>query len=176
MTTRQPQHEENSAHEGAAPCESSNPKPERQGFTLIEVLIAITVLGALAAIAIPQFASYREQMRIAQAIADIRKVDVEIQVYRRQNNDWPTTLSDLGVSIANDPWKRSYQYLKIEGATKTELAKARRDHFLVPLNTEFDLYSVGPDGLTKAPLTSGFSFDDVLRANDGRFVGRGSDY
>ncbi len=175
MTTAQLQRSENLLN-GTAVSQNANPTPERQGYTLVEILVAITVMGALSAIAIPQFASYREHMRIAQAIADIRKVDLEIQVYRRQNNDWPSTLSDLGVSIGKDPWDRSYMYLKIEGATKTELAKARKDHFLVPLNTDFDLYSVGPDGLTKAPLTSVFSFDDVLRANDGRFVGRGSDY
>ena len=176
MTTLQPQHHDNSVREAVATGEHRAMTTERHGFTLIELLVAITVLGALAAIAIPEFANYRGAAQNGQAIADIRKIDLELQVYRRQNNTYPATLADLGVSINNDPWNQSYKYLKIEGANKTEQNKARKDHFLVPLNSDFDLYSIGPDGLTAAPLTSVDSLDDIVRANEGRYVGLGSDY
>jgi len=56
------------------------------------------------------------------------------------------------------------------------LPQARRDHNLVPINSDFDLYSMGPDGQSVKPLTGGVSRDDIVRANDGAFVGKASTY
>jgi general secretion pathway protein G len=52
---------------------------------------------------------------------------------------------------------------------------ARRDRFLVPLNSTFDLYSTGPDGSTVPPL-SGPGSDDIIRANDGGYIGLASKF
>ena len=49
--------------------------------------------------------------------------------------------------------------------------KLRKDKFLVPLNSDYDLYSMGPDGKSVPPLTAKASRDDILRANDGEFFG-----
>lgn len=49
--------------------------------------------------------------------------------------------------------------------------KPRKDRFLVPINSDYDLYSKGRDGESVAPLTAQKSHDDVVRANDGAFVG-----
>ncbi len=49
--------------------------------------------------------------------------------------------------------------------------QARKDRFLVPINSDYDLYSKGRDGESVAPLTAKKSHDDVIRANDGAFVG-----
>ena len=46
----------------------------------------------------------------------------------------------------------------------------------MPINSTFDLYSVGRDGDSRAPLQNPKSFDDVLRANDGAFLGLGKDF
>jgi general secretion pathway protein G len=46
----------------------------------------------------------------------------------------------------------------------------------VPINSDFDLYSLGKDGKSAGPLTALASRDDVILANDGRFVGLASDY
>jgi len=46
----------------------------------------------------------------------------------------------------------------------------------VPINTDFDLYSMGPDGRSAPPLTAKHSRDDIVRANDGAFIGLASDY
>ena len=48
---------------------------------------------------------------------------------------------------------------------------ARKDRFLHPLNSTYDLYSVGKDGKTVAALTAKASKDDIIRANDGGFIG-----
>jgi type II secretory pathway pseudopilin PulG len=50
-------------------------------------------------------------------------------------------------------------------------AGARKDRFLVPINSAFDLYSVGKDGASAAPLTVKASQDDIVVANDGGFIG-----
>jgi general secretion pathway protein G len=52
----------------------------------------------------------------------------------------------------------------------------RSDRFLFPLNTDFDLFSRGPDRTTAASLRESIAFDDMIRANDGDFFGKASDY
>jgi len=154
---------------------TSRSTPRVQGFTLIELLVATTVLAALFAIALPAFQSYRTQAQKAAAISDIRRIDLTIQIYKRQNNALPTSLTNLGTTIPSDPWGRAYVYLKIEG-DPLALLNARKDLFNVPLNADFDLYSKGADGATLSILTAPVSQDDIIRANDGRYVGLGSDY
>lgn len=53
-------------------------------------------------------------------------------------------------------------------------AQARKDRFLVPINTDFDLYSMGKDGTSVPSLTAAASRDDVVRAANGAFIGLAS--
>jgi len=153
------------------------PRRHIRGFTLIEIIVAIAVLGSLAAIAIPQFSSYRYQAQIAQAIADIRKIDLALRTYKTQNGSLPATLAALGMNdLPTDPWNRAYGYLKIEGVFPPPLGIARLDGFNVPINSDFDLYSEGIDGSTLSPLDATVSKDDIVRGNDGRYVGLASGY
>jgi general secretion pathway protein G len=70
-----------------------------------------------------------------------------------------------------------YEYLAVFGMDKTEIdGKWRKDRFLIPLNTDFDLFSMGQDGVSKPPLTSQDSWDDIVRANNGGFVGLAHKY
>jgi general secretion pathway protein G len=48
---------------------------------------------------------------------------------------------------------------------------ARKDRFLVPINSTYDLYSMGADGKSVLPLTAKHSHDDIIRANDGTYIG-----
>jgi general secretion pathway protein G len=75
-----------------------------------------------------------------------------------------------------DPWGNLYQYLKIEGKEKKDVGKMRKDHNMVPVNTDFDLYSKGKDGKSQTPFTAKASRDDIVRANNGRYIGLVSDY
>ncbi|MCA9739171.1 MAG: prepilin-type cleavage/methylation domain-containing protein, partial [Gemmatimonadetes bacterium] len=52
----------------------------------------------------------------------------------------------------------------------------RKNRFLVPLNSDFDLYSKGLDGTCVSPLTGATSQDDIVRANDGGFFGLGRNF
>ena len=57
------------------------------------------------------------------------------------------------------------------GGTEGGTAKPRKDRFLVPLNTYYDLYSKGKDGDTDEDLQADKSRDDIIRANDGGYIG-----
>lgn len=58
----------------------------------------------------------------------------------------------------------------------TGLGKLRKDKNLVPINSDFDLYSKGPDGQSASPLTASISQDDIVRGRNGTFFGKASEY
>lgn len=145
----------------------------RLGFTLIELLVVMAIIGTLAGIAIPLFASYMEKAKITRAIADIRTIEKEILASSIEDGSFPNDLDEIGYGSLRDPWGNPYQYTPVEGTPK---GKLRKDHFMVPVNTDFDLFSMGPDGGSAAPFTAKASRDDIVRANDGQFVGSVSQY
>jgi general secretion pathway protein G len=61
-------------------------------------------------------------------------------------------------------------------ATVHGTGQMRKDRFLVPINSTYDLYSKGKDGRSVMGLTANDSRDDIIRANDGAFIGLASDY
>lgn len=58
-----------------------------------------------------------------------------------------------------------------QGGGNGSKGKPRKERFLHPINSDYDLYSMGKDGESVEPLTAKKSHDDVIRANDGSFVG-----
>ena len=71
-------------------------KMNEKGFTLIELMIVIAIIGILAAIAIPQFAAYRERAGNAAVQADIRNAATALEVYFTDNGDYNITgVADL---------------------------------------------------------------------------------
>ena len=141
----------------------------RLGYTIIEMLLAMGIVGALTGLAVPRVQVYLDQARVAQAIADIAAIQSELLGY----HPLPESLAEIGRGGFLDPWGNPYQYLKL--STKT-VGQARKDKFLIPLNSDFDLYSMGEDGATVGPLTAEVSQDDVIRANSGGFIGLASRY
>ena len=145
----------------------------RYGFTLIEVMVAIGLVGVLAAIALPSYNAYRQRVRIAQAKQDIIGMSLTIKAVWTDDRAYPASLAAVNLAGRNDPWGRPYIYYNIDADGK---GGARKDHALNPINTDFDLYSVGPDGVSKSQVTQKDSVDDVIRANNGGFVGVAADF
>jgi general secretion pathway protein G len=140
----------------------------RRGFTLIELVLVVVIMGLLAALALPNFQAMVEKGRVTKAIADISVIGQNITEFHIVNGRYPESLEELGMGEYEDSWGNPYVYLVIEGARRGQL---RKDKFLVPINSDYDLYSMGPDGDTTAPLGSAKGKDDIIRANDGGFVG-----
>jgi general secretion pathway protein G len=146
----------------------------QRAFTLFELMLVLAILGVIIAIAVPSYQQYQDRLRITQAKVDIRNIEGAIMRFYANNNQFPDTLAQVGMDSLRDPWGNPYQYLNI--TTAKGHGKVRKDHKLVPINSDFDLYSMGKDGDSKSPLTAKASRDDIIRANNGSFVGPAADY
>ncbi|MEO8839069.1 MAG: type II secretion system protein [Herbaspirillum sp.] len=149
-------------------------KPSKTGWTLVELMLAIAVLGVLAAIALPAYSNYRDRINRATAIQDIRILQVLITDYASDSGIYPMTLADVGNGSKLDPWGHTYYYLNLSAQKGN--GGSRKDHSLNPINTDFDLFSAGKNGVFKTQLTQKDSLDDIVRARDGAFVGLASDF
>jgi general secretion pathway protein G len=136
---------------------------------LAAVAAALLIAGSFA---VPAFNGYVERARVARAVSDIGTLSLQLYRWERQTNTLPATLAEAGLS-AVDPWGRPYIYLR---AGDTSPARLRKDAELVPLNSDFDLYSLGPDGVSALALPAAPSRDDVVRAADGAYIGLGANY
>lgn len=144
------------------------------GFTLLELLTVIAILGVLSSIAIPGYLASRQRALEAAALETMRNISKEIDVFNIDNNRYPNNLAEIGLGGLLDPWGRPFQYLNI--ALVAGKGPLRKDHSLVPVNTDYDLYSMGKDGKSQAPFTAESSRDDLVRANNGTFFGLVSNY
>ncbi|MCC7218516.1 MAG: prepilin-type N-terminal cleavage/methylation domain-containing protein [Burkholderiales bacterium] len=144
------------------------------GVTALELMLVVAIVGVFAAIALPAYEGYRERLRIAQAVTDIGAIGTLISKYGMDNRAYPESLTDVGADTMRDPWGRPYQYVNHED--RRSRGRWRRDKNIVPINTDFDVFSMGKDGDSRPPLTARMSRDDVVRANNGRFIGLASDY
>ncbi len=128
------------------------------GFTLIEIMVVVVILGILAAIVVPRIMSRPDEARIVKAQQDIRAIGAALDLYRLDNFKYPTTDQgiealverpiDLGpgakwreggylAKLPLDPWGNPYSYL-IPGQ-----------------HAEYDLYSLGADGVLGGEAANG---------------------
>ena len=143
---------------------------EFSGFTLVELIAVIGIISILSGLAIPSYRNYIHQAKCMKAVADIRTLDKDIMSYKIYTGELPDNLSDINWGNLKDPWGSPYQYLNFKNIKGK--GKMRKDHFLVPLNTDYDLCSMGKDGKSNTPLSAAASRDDIIRANDGMYVGK----
>ncbi|HLT04458.1 MAG TPA: type II secretion system major pseudopilin GspG [Pseudomonas sp.] len=122
---------------------------KQRGFTLIEIMVVVVILGILAALVVPQIMSRPDQAKVTVARNDIKAISAALDMYKLDNYAYPSTQQGLEALVSKpsgsppprnwnpdgylkrlpiDPWGNPYQYL----APGTRGA--------------FDLYSLGADG------------------------------
>lgn len=145
----------------------------KHGFTLLETMMVVAIIGILATIAVPNYMNQREKARITVAINDIKRIADKLLESYDENRIFPGGLADVGLDGLKDPWGNPYEYWPIKGDKNQKVRKDGRQH---PINTDFDLCSKGKDGKTNYPLTAQASQDDIIRANNGGYIGLASGY
>ena len=127
---------------------------EQRGFTLIEIMVVVVIIGVLGAIVVPQFMGRPDQAKVTAAKTDIQAIGTSLEMYRLDNAHYPSTLQGLEAlskrpagtpaarnwnpqgylkSVPVDPWGTPYQYLN-SGVRSG--------------NGSYDLYSFGADGVS----------------------------
>lgn len=117
----------------------------KSGFTLVEILIVVVILGILAAIVIPQFTEASTEAKTSSLVSDLQTVRSQIELYKIQHNDaLPGTVS--GVTFEN----AMTMYTTVDGALATPQAPGAGVYgpYLqkIPTNQFNNLNTVDPDG------------------------------
>src|SRR4051812_39786122 len=88
------------------------PLPRSRGFTLIEIMVVVVIMGILAALVVPKLMGRTDDARIAAARQDIATVMQSLKLYRLDNHRYPTTEQGLQALVAKptsgpaaDGWK-----------------------------------------------------------------------
>ncbi|MCO6056635.1 type II secretion system major pseudopilin GspG [Pseudomonas sp. MOB-449] len=123
---------------------------QQRGFTLIEIMVVVVILGVLAALVVPQLMSRPDQAKVTAAQSDIKAIAMALDIYKLDNHVYPSTQQGLDALVSRpsgspparnwnpdgylkrlpvDPWGNAYQYL----APGSD-------------GSAFDLFSFGADG------------------------------
>jgi general secretion pathway protein G len=130
-----------------------------RGFTLIEIMVVVIIIGLLAAVIVPTVIGKVDEARVVKAKQDIQSLETALTLFRLDNSKYPTTEQGLSVlvtqptdptikhwkpggylqRISKDPWGNDYQYVNPGTHGK-----------------EYDLYTLGADN---APGGEGIDAD-----------------
>lgn len=142
------------------------------GATLLEPALAVALVCLLGTVAFPSYVAHADRSKVSRDVAEIGGLIIGIARWQTSFGNSPNTLAGLGLDDRRDPWSNRYVYLNAANANR---GGVRRDRNLIPVNTDYDVYSLGKDGKTTTALTSATGRDDVVRANNGAFIGLAAD-
>jgi len=155
--------------------EGNNRKYSR-GFTIAEFVITAMLATLLLTMMIPATLTMIDEAKNRKAIDDLQQMEDRIDAFHKANARYPFSLIEIYSTMPIDPWGNPYQYLNIADAPNQHSIKPRKYKGELNINKDYDLYSMGPDGRSEAPLTAKSSRDDIIRANNGHFLGSVMDY
>ncbi len=95
---------------------------QAEGFTLIELMLAVSIVGILASLAVPNYVDYIEKARVARAIAELHSLAKEIKGFALGGRTYPNSLADIGRATLLDPWGTPYQYWRVECGTVDDIS------------------------------------------------------
>jgi len=145
------------------------------GFTLVELALILLISALLFSTVRPAYTHLVDEAKSTDTKKSLTDISLQIDAYYKANGHFPNSLSDVFSPVPVDPWGNPYQYLRIDGGSPG-VGKLRKDRNLVPINSDYDLYSMGPDGKTASPLTASVSRDDIVRGRNGDFFGVATNY
>lgn len=152
---------------------SRNDRKRHRGLTLVELIVVVAILGLIGSMATLTLQSFAEKGRIRKSRSELASIQTKIKIFNARNDSLPDSLADVNKGKFLDPWGTLYQYNNLDNVPK---GKWRKDKNLVPLNSDYDLWSNGKDGDSEPPLTAKTSYDDIIRANNGTYIGIASKY
>lgn len=142
---------------------------DRSGFTLVELVLVLALITILSTIAMRGYSELKDTARVSRCMGEIRGIEKEIIARATETGSYPATLAAIGLGNQRDPWGRNYVYLPF-GSGPERTAGG------VPINNDFDLYSMGVGGESVPSIIDDRSQDDIIRGRDGSFVGLASKY
>lgn len=125
-------------------------RQSQRGFTLIEIMVVLFIIGIMAAVVAPQILGNRDVAQVKKAAVDIQQLEGALEMYKLRTNTFPTTEQGLEALVSAptiDPIPRGYPP---EGIIKRLPLDPWGNEYVLLNPGElgaYDLYSAGPDGL-----------------------------
>lgn len=151
-----------------------NRRQKSKAFTAIEFAVVLLIASLVYITISPAMMKMVDITKSKTTTDVIEDIQFDIDKFFKDNGRFPDSLEEVFGETPLDPWGNPYLY--INHINMKGKGQMRKDKNLVPINSDYDLYSAGPDGESASPLTAALSQDDIIRGRNGAFIGYATDY